>query len=95
MYSLEVKPFVDKLFSKLAKKNPHQLRIINKKIQEIQKNPFHTYKFLRSPLHGFNRAHVDKHFVLIFRIHHALETLEIWYYGHHDDVYKGKFVLDK
>jgi mRNA-degrading endonuclease RelE of RelBE toxin-antitoxin system len=93
MYKLLIKPYADCIFLKLAKKNPKQLEIINKKIEQIKSNPFHTYKYLRSPLQNFNRVHIDKHFVLIFRIIHSEESVEIWYYGHHGDVYKGKFVL--
>lgn len=86
MYDLEIKPEADKIFSKLAKKNPHQLKVIDKKITEIRTNPS-GYKFLRKPLTGFNRVHVDKHFVLIFLVHHDRKTVEVYYYGHHDFVY--------
>ena len=89
MYKLLVKPYADKIFSKLAKKNLKQLEIINKKICQIRENPHHGYKFLKSPLQGFNRVHIDKHFVLIFRIIHQEEAVEVWYYGHHDEIYKS------
>ncbi len=39
MYDLEIKPDLDKIFKKLAKKNIKQLEIINKKIAEIRNNP--------------------------------------------------------
>ncbi len=84
MYLLEIKPEADKIFSKLAKKNPRQLMIIDKKIKE---NPS-GYKFLRKPLQGFNRVHIDKHFVLIFKIDHEKKIVDIYYYDHHDSVYK-------
>jgi len=87
MYNLDVKEEADKIFKKLAKKNPQQLTIISKKIQEIKTNPF-GYKFLRKPLQGFNRVHIDKHYVLIFKIDHAKELIEIYYYDHHDYVYQ-------
>jgi YafQ family addiction module toxin component len=89
MYTLYIKPEVDKIFSKLAKKNPKQLEIIAKKIKEIQVRPF-GYKFLRKPLQGFNRIHIDKNFVLIFTIDHNARSIEIYYYAHHDTVYKWK-----
>jgi len=50
MYNLEIKPTADKIFKKLAKKNPKQMKIIYKKIREIRQNPYHRYKFLRKPL---------------------------------------------
>ena len=86
MYKLKVKPEADKIFSKLAKKNAKQLRIIAKKIAEIRENP-HGYKFLKPPLDGFNRVHIDKHFVLIFEIDHEQEVVEIYYFDHHDSAY--------
>jgi YafQ family addiction module toxin component len=89
MYDLEIKPEADKIFSKLAKKNLRQLKIIDKKIKEIRKNPF-EYKFLRKPLNGFNRIHIDKHFVLIFRVDHKREVVVIYYFGHHDSVYQWR-----
>ncbi len=87
MYDLDIKPTADKIFKKLAKKNRKQLKIIYKKIQEVRKKPEHKYKHLRKPLQNFNRIHVDVHFVLIFNIDHTNEVVEIYYFGHHDDVY--------
>jgi mRNA interferase RelE/StbE/toxin YoeB len=49
MYSLEVRESVDRIFSKLAKKNPKQMRIIDKKIKQILENPHH-FKPLRAPM---------------------------------------------
>ena len=90
MYFLDIKPEADKIFGKLAKKNPKQLKIIDKKIKEIRSNPFHEYKFLRKPLQTFNRIHIDKHFVLIFRIDHDNKSVDIYFYGHHDEVYQWR-----
>ena len=87
MYFLDVKSEADKIFKKLSKKNPQQLMIINKKINEILNDP-HRYKFLRKPLHGFNRVHIDKHFVLVFKVDHEKKVVDIYYYDHHDYVYK-------
>jgi len=62
--------------------------IIYKKILEIRNNPNHDYKFLRKPLQMFNRRHIDKHFVLIFKIKHLEKAVDVYYYDHHDNVYK-------
>lgn len=88
MYDLDIKEEADKIFYKLSKKNPKQLMIINKKIKEIRNNPHHEYKFLRNPLQGFNRVHIDKHFVLIFSINHEQRLVIVYYYDHHDSVYQ-------
>ena len=90
MYSLEIKEEADKIFYKLSKKNPKQLEIIAKKIEKIKENPKHIYKFLRKPLQKFNRIHIDEHFVLIFKIDHIIEKVIIYYYEHHDKVYKWR-----
>ena len=87
MYGLDIKPEADRIFKKLAKKNPNQLKIIGKKITEIRMNPFH-YKFLRKPLQNFNRVHIDKHFILIFQIDHEQKIVDIYYFDHHDKAYQ-------
>ncbi len=90
MYSLDIKPEADKIFERLSKKNTKQLKIIGKKINEIRTNPDHRYKFLRRPLQTFNRVHIDKHFVLIFRLDHTLKVVDIYFYAHHDEVYQWR-----
>ncbi len=90
MYDLDVKPEADKIFRKLVKKNIKHLKVINKKIEWIRKNPEHEYKFLRKPLQNFNRVHIEKHFVLIFKINHKKKIVEIYFYGHHNEVYQWK-----
>ncbi|HIJ10659.1 TPA: addiction module toxin RelE [Candidatus Woesearchaeota archaeon] len=87
MYRLKVMPEADKIFFKLSKKNQTQLKIIYKKVTEIQKDPY-GYKFLRKPLHGFNRVHIDRSFVLVFTIDHQEELVTVHYFDHHDVVYK-------
>ncbi|MBD3261903.1 MAG: addiction module toxin RelE [Candidatus Altiarchaeales archaeon] len=90
MYSIDIKPEADKIFKKLARKNQRQLKIIDKKITAIRKNPFHKYKFLRKPLQTFNRVHIDTNFVLIFKIDHKNEVIDIYYFDHPDEVYQWK-----
>jgi len=90
MYFLDVKPLVDKVFSKLSKKNPLLLKKIGNKILEICSQPNHEYKFLRGPLKSFNRVHIDDHFVLIFQINHKEKIVTIFYFDHHDKAYKWK-----
>lgn len=90
MYQLEIKEEADKIFGKLARKNSKQLKIIGKKIKDIRMNPRRIYKFLRKPLQGFNRVHIDNHFVLVFKIDHFRETLIVYYFDHHDKAYKWR-----
>ena len=88
-YNLEIKEECDKIFQKLEKKDLKQLSIIGKKITEIRAAPF-GYKFLRKPFQGFNRVHIDSHFVMIFHIDHRQRLVTVHYFDHHDDVYKWR-----
>ena len=90
MYELEIKEELDKILEKLARKNPRQLEMINKKVHEMRTSPRHVYKFLHSPLQGFNRVHIDTHLVLIFKIAHERKTDVHKYFDHHDTIYKWK-----
>ena len=90
MYALEIKEEADRIFHKLSKKNVNLLEIINQKILSIRKNPDHSYKFLRKPLQGFNRTHIEKNFVLIFKIDHQGKKVVIYYFDHHDKVYEWR-----
>lgn len=90
MYELHIKPEADKIFEKLAKKNPKQLMMVHKKILKIRQNPHHEYKFLRKPLNTFNRVHIDKHSVLIFKLNHEKNVVDVHYYNHHDKVYQWR-----
>ncbi len=87
MYDLDIKPEADKIFNKLKNRDRKQLQIIDNKIREIRANPFHIYKFLKDPLQTFNRIHIDKHFVIVFKINHTKRAIEVYYYDHHDKVY--------
>lgn len=89
-YDLDIRPDADKIFKKLANRNKKQLWIIHKKITEIRQHPNHDYKFLHAPLEIFNRIHIDKHFVLIFKINHTKGVVEIYNFDHHDYVYKWR-----
>jgi YafQ family addiction module toxin component len=86
MYSLEIRESVDKIFSKLVKKNPGQMRIIEKKIQQIREKPL-RFKPLRSPKQHLRRVHIDKSFVLTYSVDKHNKTVIIEDYDHHDNIY--------
>ncbi len=87
MYSIDTSQNIDKIFLKLSKKNPKQMKIIYKKVEEIVENP-HRYKNLRAPLNEWKRVHIDKHFVLAFSIDEEAKTVILEDYDHHDKIYK-------
>jgi len=86
MYLLDTKPDVDKIFSKLSKKDPKQLRIIFRKIEQIVENPYH-FKPLRGDMKGARRVHIDKSFVLIYEIDEENKLVRLLDYNHHDNIY--------
>ncbi len=85
-YGVVVSEIADKKFIKLAKKNPKQMSIITKKVQQIIQSPYH-YKPLRGDLHGARRVHIDSSFVLIYEIDEDNKEIRILDYDHHDVIY--------
>ena len=63
----EIKPSLEKILSKIKKKDPIMFKAIINKIEEIvnSENPDH-YKPLRHDLKNKKRVHILKSFVLIF-----------------------------
>ena len=86
MYQLQISDNLDKIFSKLSKKNKKQLQIINKKIQQILVNPYH-FKPLRGDMHGARRVHIDKSFVLTYEINEDTKVVKLLDFDHHDKIY--------
>ena len=82
----EIHPDLDKILSKLAKRDKVQFEAILKKIDEIiHCDDINHYKNLRSPLHRYKRVHVHSSFVLIFKVED--DAVVFRYYDHHDNIY--------
>jgi YafQ family addiction module toxin component len=85
--------FTDELkaiIRKLTKKDKKKSLIIAKKVQEIINNDFETidrYKNLRYGLKDRKRVHIDKHFVLIFKVDKENNFILFTDFDHHDSVY--------
>ena len=86
MYKLQVPEYLDKLFSKLSKKDKVQFEILSKKIKQILENPY-RFKPLTANMVGIRRAHI-RHYVLIYEIVEKDKTVRLLDYEHHDKVYK-------
>ena len=86
MYSLSIKPELDKKLEKLHKKNKKQYEIIMKKAEEIVQNPQH-YKNLRAPLQHLKEVHIDRHFVLTFSVDENTKVVTLEDYDHHDKIF--------
>jgi len=87
MYSYELRQSLEKMFFKLAKRDPKQLSIIEKKIAEVVQNPNH-YKNLRTPLQHLKRVHIDGCFVLLFSVDEDHKIVIFEEYDHHDNIYE-------
>lgn len=85
-YRLQISEELDKVFSKLDKKNKKQLQIIHKKIDQILQNPYH-FKPLRGDMHGARRVHIDTSFVLTYEIDEEKKLVRLLDFDHHDRVY--------
>lgn len=86
MYILLTERNVDRIFSKLARKDPKQLEAIDKKIKQILANPY-QFKPLKAPMQHLRRVHVGS-YVITYKIKEQEKAVEIWDYDHHDEIYK-------
>ena len=87
MYSIAVRPALDRTLARMAKKNRQRYEAVLRKVEEIVQNP-HRYKNLRAPLQHWKRVHVEKHFVLTFSIDEEKKVVILEDFEHHDKAYK-------
>jgi len=75
---------------KLTKKEKKKAEIINKKIKEIinnDKNSIKRYKNLRYNLKDYKRVHIDRHFVLTFKVDIEKNFILFVDFDHHNNIY--------
>ncbi|MFH1440206.1 MAG: type II toxin-antitoxin system mRNA interferase toxin, RelE/StbE family [Candidatus Woesearchaeota archaeon] len=78
------------IIKKLNKKDRKKSLIIAKKIQEIINNDeksIERYKNLKNVMKDRKRVHIDKHFVLIFKVDKENNFILFTDFNHHDKVY--------
>jgi mRNA-degrading endonuclease RelE of RelBE toxin-antitoxin system len=86
MYQIEVSDLADKKFYKIAKKNKVLFEVINKKMDELKKNPEH-FKPLRYSMKSIRSVHFG-HFVMTFEIDYHRGIVRILDFDHHDKIYE-------
>ena len=88
MYSYELKPNLQKILTKLSKKDKNLYEQVLKKIDEII-NTYDVghYKNLRYNMKDSKRVHVG-YFVLIFSYNKKNNFVSFEYFDHHDNIYK-------
>jgi len=84
-YTLDISEKLDKVFSKLAKKDKLQFEILTRKIKEIMENP-HRFKPLTANMAGIKSVHI-RHFVLTYEILENEKIIRLLDYDHHDKIY--------
>ena len=76
---------------KLRKKDIKKTIIINKKIKQVIRcddESINHYKNLKKPLNELKRVHIDKSFVLVFKVDIKNNFVLFVDFDHHDRIYK-------
>jgi len=88
MYKLGFRDSIFKKLKKMQGKNKQALLRIEKKIEQIQSNPY-RFKPLHAPYQNRRRVHIDKSFVLVYSIDEMKKEIMIEDYNHHDNIYEN------
>ncbi len=94
MFNFNISDELKLIIKKLIKKDKKRVEIINKKIKEIicsDQESIQHYKNLKDDLKDYKRVHIDKSFVLIFKVDIQNKFILFVDFDHHDKVYKKKF----
>ena len=90
MFNFDLTDELKLIIKKLAKKDKKKAIIINKKIKEIincDKNSIGHYKNLRHDLKEYKRVHIDRQFVLAFKVDISNNFILFIDFDHHDKIY--------
>ncbi len=89
-WRFEYSELLTKELKKLKKRDPRRFDILMKKRDDIKEklllNQDH-FKNLSHELSDFRRVHIDKHFVLIFKVDKQNKVIRFEDYDHHDKIY--------
>ncbi len=91
MFDFDISDELKILFRKLSKKNRVRAEILNNKIKEIVANDINTidrYKNCKYDLKDYKGVHIDKSFVLLFKVYKEKNMIYFWKLQHHDEAYK-------
>ena len=91
MFSFDITDELRLVLAKLAKKDRLRAAIVYKKIEQIiscDEKAIDHYKNLRNDLSDFKRVHIDKSFVLMFRVSKKDMHIIFIKLKHHDNVYR-------
>jgi len=91
MFEFDISDELKVLIRKISKKDPVRAVILNKKIKEVISNDsasIDRYKNCRHDIKEYKRVHIDKSFVLLFKVFKEKNMIYFWKLKHHDDAYK-------
>ena len=90
-FKYDVSDELESTLTKLFKKDLKRYEIVFKKIEEVASRDLSTIDFYKNLKHGLNeykRVHIDKSFVLIFKIFKKEKFILFDRLEHHDNIYK-------
>jgi len=94
MFDFNLSDELKLIIRKLAKKDKKRVEIINKKIKEVvnnNKDSIKHYKNLRHELSDYKRVHIDRSFILVFKVDIFSNFILFVDFDHHDKIYgKGR-----
>jgi len=90
MFDFDISDELKVLMRKLSKKDKVRITILNNKIKEIinnDSNSIDRYKNCSYDLKEYKRVHIDKSFVLLFKVYKEKNMIYFWRLKHHDEAY--------
>ena len=84
-YALEISEHLDRLFTKLSKRDKLQFEILTRKLNEILENP-QIGEPLTGNMAGQRSVHI-RNFCIIYQILENEKIIKLLDYDHHDIVY--------
>ena len=92
-FKYDVSDELEETLAKLFKKDRKRYEIIMKKIEEASARDLITidfYKNLKHELKEYKRVHIDKSFVLLFKVFKQEKFIIFDRLDHHDNIYQKK-----
>ena len=90
-FKYDISDELEKTLSKLFKKDRKRYGILIKKIEEVSSRNLSTiefYKNLKHDMKEYKRVHIDKSFVLVFKVFKKEKFILFDKVEHHDNIYK-------
>jgi len=91
MFEFDISEELELVIKKLAKRDRERVEALRKKMLEIVNNDAKSidrYRNCRYDLKEYKHVHIDKSFVLVFKVFKQENRILFAYLGHHDDFFK-------